>query len=93
MDAEELNRIYSKYKKPDDNLTFSRNHQFTNELRSSDYIGIIGEIVEIRTVASCLYERQTGDIAKYVLSVESKNPKWNGKKIIIYPSQIELYKD
>ncbi len=93
LTPQELSRLYYSKKKPNEpDLAFYRNYYFGYQVKGLNYIGMKGVIVEIRNKPGCKYEKQTGDIARYVMKITDKVSGWEGSIVSLFPSQVELIK-
>lgn len=94
LSPERLNEVYRKFKKPEDaDLTFAKDISFKYQLKGINCLGLTGEIIEIRSVPETEYEMRTGDIAKYVIRFTTNHVSWRGKKMTLFPSQVERIKE
>ena len=85
----EYREIQDKCKKNEVIANISKNITFEYKLKAIDYIGMIGKIINLREIAETKYEIDTGEIQKYVVEIKSKQPNWNGKRVTLFPSQVE----
>lgn len=68
---------------------FRKNALFEYKLSGLNYIGMEGVIIKIRNKAECEYEKDTGDIARYVVKIKSNLLNWKNKIVTLYPSQVQ----
>lgn len=94
LSPERLNESYRKFKKPKDaDLNFTKNISFQYQLKGINCLGLTGEIIKIRSSPETEYEVKTGDIAKYIVRFTTNHASWKGKKMTLFPSQVEKVKE
>lgn len=67
---------------------FRKGTVFEYKLIGFNHIGMEGTIIKIRDMPEVEYEKETGDIARYVVRIRSNLSNWNNKIITLYPSQV-----
>lgn len=84
---EEMEEIQEEVN-PEKIIHFRKGAIFEYKLSGINYIGMEGVIEEIRTIPEVDYEKETGDIARYVIRMRSNLSNWNNKIVTLYPSQV-----